>query len=315
MSVETFPIMRGAFETTGTPRFVMYTIQKLGLDKKHGFTLEIKYAVDQVQQSLESVELTLQKGEADLIDIDWISIARERAHGKAITSFFPYGQTIGSLVVPHDSPIKSLPDIRGKRIGVVRALDKNWVVTRAFCRKVYGFDPQEEATAVEALSKSRLNHALEKEEVDGALLFWQYVPPFLLTGRYRKVVDMVDLVQDLAGTKKKIPISAFVTREEVVEKHPEVLKGFIRAFCEVVEYMKQRDGIWEELGEVMMGGADRALVHAIRDGWRAMVMTEWDDETLRGIYHLFEELLKVGGKEVLGVDHIPPGTFITSLAS
>ena len=248
-------ILRGAFETTGTPRFVMYTIQKLGLDKKHGFTLEIKYAVDQVQQSLESVELALQKGEADLIDIDWISIARERAHGKPITSFFPYGQTIGSLVVPNDSPIKGLPDIRGKRIGIVRVLDKNWVVTRAFCRKVYGFDPQEEVTVVEALSKARLTHLLEKGEVEGAFHFWQMVPPLLLTGRYRKVVDMVDLVQDLAGTKKRIPISAFVTREEVVEKHPNVLKGFIGAFCDVAEHMKANDQIWEELGEVMMGGA------------------------------------------------------------
>ena len=38
-------------------------------------------------------------------------------------------------------------------------------------------------------------------------------------------------------------------------------------------------------------------------------MTEWDDETLRGIHRLFGELLKVGGREVLGIDHIPPGTF------
>ncbi|MBI3988347.1 MAG: ABC transporter substrate-binding protein [candidate division NC10 bacterium] len=303
-------ILKGAFETTGTPRFVMYTIQKLGLDRKHGFRLEIKYAVDQVQQALESVELALQKGEADLIDIDWISIARERAHGKPITSFFPYGQTIGSLVVPNSSPMTHLPDIRGKRIGVVRVQDKNWVITRAACRKLYGFDPQEEATAVEALSKSRLNHALEKGDVDGALLFWQYVPSFLLTGRYRKVIDMVDLVQDLAGTKKKIPISAFVTREEVIEKHQDLLRGFIGAFRDVAEFMKANDQIWEELSEKMMEGADRRLVHAIRDGWRDMVMTDWDDETIRGIHHLFDELLKVGGKEVLGVDHIPPGTLM-----
>ncbi len=315
MGRETLPILRGAFETTGTPRFVMYTIQKLGVDRKHGFKLEIKYAVDQVQQALESVELALQKGEADLIDIDWISIARERAKGLPITSFFPYGQTIGSLIVPNGSPIHTLPDIRGKRIGVVRIHDKNWVVTRAACRKLYRFDPQEEAIVVEALSKSRLNHALERGEVDGALLFWQYVPVFLFTGRYRKVVDMVELVQELAGTKERIPISAFVTREEVVEERPDLLRGFIGAFREVAGYMKRNDQIWEELGEKMMEGADPRLVHAIRDGWREMVMTGWDEETIRGIHRLFDELLKVGGKEVLGVDHIPSGTFTTSLVS
>ncbi|MGH7472603.1 MAG: ABC transporter substrate-binding protein, partial [Candidatus Methylomirabilales bacterium] len=258
-------IFRGAFETTGTPRFVMYTIQKLGLDKKHGFTLQIDYAVDQIERSLESVEIALQKGTADLIDIDWISIARERAHGAPIVAFFPYGQTVGSLVVRRDAPIKTLMDLRGRRVGVVRVLDKNWVIARAYCRKVHGFDPQEEVSVVEALSKARLSHLLEQGEVEAGFQFWQMVPPLVLTGKFRTVVDVADLIQELAGTAARVPISAFITRDEVLRERPDVLRGFARAFREVAAFMTKDDGIWDELGQVMMGGADRALVQAIRD--------------------------------------------------
>lgn len=307
-------IFRGAFETTGTPRFVMYTIQKLGLDAKHGFKLEISYAVDQVLKDLESVEVALQDGTADLIDIDWISIARERAHGAPIVAFFPYGQTVGSLVVRSDSAIRDLKDLKGRRIGVVRVMDKNWVIARAFCRKVHGFDPQDEVTVVEALSKARLTHLLEQGEVEGGFHFWQMISPLTLTGKFRTVVDVADLIQELAGTAARVPIAAFITRDDVLKERPDVLQGFSRAFREVAAFMSSDDQIWEELGRVMLPGADRPLVHAIRDGWRKMVMTEWTPETIRGIEQLFQELLAVGGKEVLGVDHIPPGTFTTSVS-
>jgi NitT/TauT family transport system substrate-binding protein len=99
-----------------------------------------------------------------------------------------------------------------------------------------------------------------------------------------------------------------------VKERPDVLRGFSRAFREVAAFMSTDDQIWEELGQVMLQGADRPLVHAIRDGWRKMVMTEWTPETIRGIEQLFQELLAVGGKEVLGVDHIPPGTFTTAVS-
>jgi NitT/TauT family transport system substrate-binding protein len=301
-------VLKAAFEPAGSPRWIMYALKKLGLDAKHDFVLEITLVRDQVRRSLQSIEVALQEGAVDLIDIDWISIARHRANGLPLTAVFPYGRIVGGLVAPCDSPIRDLRDLRGKRIGVVRLLDKNWIILRAACLKRYGFDPQQEATTVEALSKVTLAELLKAGQVDAALQFWQLIPPLVATGQYRQVVDVLDLIQDL-GITRRIPITLFTVSDEVLQRRSELLRGFIRAFCEAADYLKENDQIWVEVGEKVMGGVDPKILKTLRDSWRERVMTSWDSDTIRDIGLLFDELLKVGGKALLGIDRIPAGTF------
>ena len=302
------PILRAAFEPTGSPRWFVYAMKKLGLDAKHGFDLQITLVRDQITGAFQSFEVALKEGTVDLIDIDWIAIGRHRANGLPLTAFFPYGRIAGGLVVPCDSPISGLQDLRGKRVGVVRLRDKNWIILRAACMKRYGFDPQQEATVVEALSKGTLAEMLKGGQVDAALQWWQLIPPLVATGAYRRVVDVLDLIADL-GMDGAVPITLFTVTEEFAKRNGELLRGFVRAFCETAEYMQKNDEMWVEVGEQVMGGIDPRILTILRDSWRRRVMTAWDKSTIRQIERLFDELLKVGGGALLGIDRLPPGTF------
>jgi ABC-type nitrate/sulfonate/bicarbonate transport system substrate-binding protein len=119
---------------------------------------------------------------------------------------------------------------------------------------------------------------------------------------------MIDLLPFL-GVEKMIPFSIFTFRDEFVQKQPQTIKAYARAFADAVEYMKKNDDIWEELREKMLPEETPEVVRALRDRWRARAMTSWNEDTIKNIKIFFEELLKVGGKEVLGVDKIPEGTF------
>lgn len=306
-------LLRAAFEPSGSPKWLMHVLKKHRLDRKHGIDLEVIWLKDQVKGSLQSFEIALQEGAADVVDIDWISIARHRARGLPITAVFPYGRIVGGLVAPHDSPIRDLRGLRGKRIGVVRRLDKNWLIARAACQKLYGFDPQEGATVVEALSKHGLVQLLETGQIDAAFQFWQLIPPLVATGRYRRILDVQDLITEL-GVKGKIPITAFTVKEQLVAEHPSLLQGFIGAFCEAAELMKADDQIWEEIGREVFGDIDPKVLSALRDSWRSRVMTSWNQEIIREIHSFFEELVKLVGSDALGLEKIPPGTFDTTFA-
>jgi NitT/TauT family transport system substrate-binding protein len=303
------PVMRARFEHNGSPRYMLYTIKRLGLDHEHGFHLDVELVSDELEGGMETVEARLQDGDADLIDIDYISTARERAEGAPIVAIHPYGRTVGGLVAPDDTDIEGLTDLPGHRVGVVRRLDKNWILVRAACREYHGFDPDEEATPVEAGSKVGLTGMLHDGEVDAVLQFWPIVPEITERGSYHEVFPVADLVQRLSETDNRLPVSTFLTSESFLAENHATVEAFRGAYRDVVDRLVEEDEHWEDIGEKLMTYDDPAIVRAVRDGWRNMVVEDWDDETIAGMERLFEHLLDVAGPEALGVDAIPEGTF------
>lgn len=308
------PVLRAHFEHNGSPRYMLYTIKKFGFDHDHGFHLDVQLVSDELEGGVETVEAKLQEGDADLIDIDYISTARERAEGAPIVAFHPYGRTVGGLVVPEDSEIEGLEDLREKRLGVVRRLDKNWILTRAACREFHGFDPDEEATPVEVGSKVGLTQALQDGEVEGIFQFWPIVPEITETGSYREAFPVADLVQRLSGTENKLPISTFLTSEGYFEENPQAVRGFKRAYGEAVDQLTSDDELWETIGDELMYKNDPEVIRAVRDGWRDMVVADWDEETIEGMDQLFDHLLDVAGEEAIGVDYLSEGLFRLEVA-
>ncbi|MDS0476447.1 ABC transporter substrate-binding protein [Natrinema sp. 1APR25-10V2] len=312
------PVLRARFEHNGSPRYMLYTIKRFGYDHDHGFHLDLQLVSDELESGLETVEAKLQEGDADLIDIDYISTARERADGAPIVAFHPYGQTVGGLVVPDDSPIEGLADLSDHRIGVVRRLDKNWILVRAACREFHGFDPDETATPVEAGSKVELTRLLRDGEVDAVLQFWQIIPEIVETGPYREVLPMSRLVDRLAddgsdAEDRPVPVSTFLTSEGYLSDHPDAVRGFQGAYRDAVERLQRDDDLWDEIGDRLMYEDDPAVIRAVRDRWRAMVVPDWDASTVAGMERLFDRLKAVAGADALGVDELPDGLFRTDL--
>jgi NitT/TauT family transport system substrate-binding protein len=306
------PTMRARFEHNGSPRYLLYTIKRFGFDHDHGFHLDVQLVSDALEDGIETVEAQLQEGHADLIDIDYISIARERAEGADIVAFHPYGRTVGGLVAPEGSDIEGLEDLSGKRIGVVRRLDKNWILTRAACREFHGFDPDETATPVEAGSKVELTRMIEEGEVDAGFQFWQIIPEITETGPFENVLPVSELVQRLSETDDKLPLAAFLTSGEYLDEQRETVRAFADAYRDAVDKLVDDDEIWEEISEQLMSYDDPDVMRAVRDGWREMVVRDWDDEQVDGMYRLFDHLKSVAGAEALGVEEIPEGTFETN---
>ncbi|MFH1044679.1 MAG: ABC transporter substrate-binding protein [Pseudomonadota bacterium] len=299
--------LKAGFEGSGSPRWIMDTIKRYRLDIKHGFRLEVDFIGDKVQPRLQSTEAALAADQVDFIDTDWISVARCRSQGLSISAVFPYGAIMGGLVVAHDSGIHGLMDIRGRRIGVVRLLDKNWAVMRAVCIKRFGFDPQAEASVQESGSKTALLRQLQAGEVEAALLYWHLIPGLVVSGRFRQVCDVLELVPELRIGA--VPTTFFTFRDEFIARRPALIRAFIGAFCEAVTLMHKNDEIWAHIAEHILDDNNLARLHALRGKWETRICTTWNMGVVADLNRLFGEIKNRCGSEALGCDHLPAETF------
>ena len=97
--------------------------------------------------STEAGKIALKGGAADIILSDWLWVARERALGDALV-FYPYSSTLGAVMVPAQSSIRTIDDLKGKTIAVAGGpIDKSWLLLQAFARRS-GLDLRKQATPV-----------------------------------------------------------------------------------------------------------------------------------------------------------------------
>ena len=300
----TLPILRASFEATGSGRWLMQTIVDQALDHAHGFRLQLALSDDGVKGGLQATEARLAAGEVDFIDTDWLSIARCRRDGLSVTGAVPYGAIFGGLVAADDASVRSLEDLPGKSIGVVRRLDKNWLLLRAACQQVHGFDPQRACHVVEAGSKTALAELLREGEVDAALLFWHQIPALLAEGGYLEVCDMLELLP-LLGVRD-VPSTFFVFRDELVAANPALVRGFARALRAATAVLREDPAAWQAAA-----GADGEEGAALRSKWLTRIKPEWQAD-------MAQELQKLAG--LLGdlqpetkFDELPQGTLSASL--
>ena len=154
----------------GTVNWELDVIKHHGLEPEHGFTLEV-----QGFGSGEATNVALQGEAVDAIVDDYLWVSRQRADGQLLT-FIPYSSTVGALMVPPDSDIASLADLKGKKLGVAGGpIDKSWLLIQGLAAKRHGMDLAAEVEPVYG-APPLLNEKVQDGELDAVLNYWHFAP-------------------------------------------------------------------------------------------------------------------------------------------
>lgn len=280
------PILRAGFEGSGSPRWLMRTMQTAGFDRANGFTLDLVLLSEGAHR--HGTLQALADGRVDLVDADRQALAAAQADGLPVIAAHPYGRILGSVLVQRDyrgKPAQSghrLAALRGRRFGVLSVHDKNWTLLAAACAELAAFDLPTAVTPVLYRCRADLVAALDAGEVDAALVHWHLVPQLTSAG-HRVLAELPALADALGAAhaaygSDQAPTTYFVVHEQLAATRPALLASFIAATGQAVERLREDAGAWDVLAEEgAIVGADRSLLPALRTRWQDRVGRYFSD--------------------------------------
>jgi NitT/TauT family transport system substrate-binding protein len=275
----------------GSLSWLIETIRAEGLDAQRGLELEV---VDVATN--QAGTLTLLSGAADIIVSDWLWALRQRSQGEAL-KFAPLSATLGALMVPPGSEVRSLADLSGKRLGVAgSALDKSWLLLRAYSRRTTGRDIAETATVVYGaapLVTEEFRHA----RLDAVLNYWTYAARLAADG-FPRLLDMSEVLREL-DIEPVPPLVGFVWRERTEAAKRTAFAAFFSAVTAGNAILAESDLAWERLRPLVKPSSDAELA-AIRSAYRAGIPDPWQEAHTRTAERLVGLLMELGDEDLIG---------------
>jgi NitT/TauT family transport system substrate-binding protein len=290
----------------GTVSWVLDTIHANGLDKAEGIELDVVPLA-----STQATTVGLQGGSVDIIATDWLWVSRERSGGADFT-FSPFTTALGAIMVPPNSPIKTLGDLKGKRLGVAGGpLDKSWLLLVAYALRTANLDLRAE-TKQEFGAPPLLSERAKQGEIDAVLTFWPYAARLEADDGFSQLIGVEDVVREL-GAKGEVAMVGYVFSESWAKENLEGIQSFLRAAAKADELLATSDQEWNRLKSIM-GENDPtftdATFEALKRRYREGIPERSAAENESDAKVLYQFLRELGGEKLVGPGtELAPGTF------
>jgi NitT/TauT family transport system substrate-binding protein len=292
--------IRIAVQKTGTLAWELDVIKAHGLDRK------LDLQIDTIElASTEAGKIALKSGSADLMLSDWLWVARERSLGDSLV-FYPSSSTLGAVMVPGQSPIREMGDLRGKKLAIAGGpIDKSWLLLQALARRS-GVDLRKQASIVYGAPPLLSEKALQGE-TDATLTFWNFCAELESKG-FKRAVAM-DAVMKGLGAKGPVAIVGYTFESAFAARSRSTVDRFLDAARQAKDILASSDAEWQRLAaRIRITDPNALAIYRQRYGEgivRRPVADEEDDA--RALYLVLAE---VGGTELVGpARELAPGTF------
>jgi NitT/TauT family transport system substrate-binding protein len=285
----------------GTVAWELDVIDHHDLARKRGVDIEV------VRFGGEgALDVALHAGAVDIVVSDWLWVSRQRHDGRTFT-LVPYSTMVGSLMVSPDAGVASLSDLQGAKLGIAGgALDKNWLLLRAYARHSLGADLAdivEPAFAAPPL----LNELMLRGDLPAVLNYWHYGARLEAAGM-KRLLDVEDVLSGL-GVEGSVPLLGWVFDQTWAGENEETLKAFLAASYEAKKILGESEEEWTRIMPLVRA-EDKTTLDAMMTNYRRGIPRAFGEAEVKAAEQAFAILYREGGAEVTGGGReLNPGTF------
>jgi NitT/TauT family transport system substrate-binding protein len=292
--------IRIAAQKTGTLAWELDVIRFHGLDKKADLDLQVVELA-----SPEAGKIALRSGSTDLILSDWLWVSRERAMGDKLV-FYPYSSQIGAIMVPADSGVATLADLKGKKLAVAGGpLDKSWLLLQADARRS-GVDLKTQAAIVFGAPPLLSQKALQREQ-DATLTFWNFCAELEGKG-LKRGIDM-EAIEKRLGASGPVAMVGYVFDAGWAAKNKTAVTRFLGVAAEAKDILANSPEEWQRVS-ARIGVSDAASLDIYRKRYSEGIPRRPIADEERDAISLYRVLAEAGGPELVGpAREMDKGTF------
>lgn len=295
--------IRLALQEGGTASWEIVAMQAAGLDAAHGIALDLRAVADS-----RAGQVALQAGAVDVILSDFVWVSSQRDQGADFT-FVPHSLAAGGLMVPPQGPIKSVADLAGQRLAVAGGpVDKSYLILQA-CFNARTGSLLPDVTSVEFGAPPLVAEMLLGGQVQAMLNYWHFNVRAGLAGMHQ-LISVRDMLAEL-GVSRTPPLLGWTFGEATAQAKPAAVQRFLDASFATKALLLNDDAIWTTLRPAMRGAeADDALFEALRDAYRAGIVTSYGAADVQAAHETFAILAKFGESAGIGSrPELAQGTF------
>ena len=224
---------------------------QVGIFKKHGLDLEISsFGGDaRIQQAMaaDGIDVALGSGPALAFIVKGSPIKGIAAMAGPPLLF--------ALMVRTDDAVKTVADLKGKKIGVSTVGSvTSWIVSEVSRQNGWGFDG---ITQVPIGDDATRIAALRTKSIDAAIVNLAVALNFVQRGEGRVLLRFNDLLKDFH-------VHVILATDKIIAARPEALRSFLQGWFETIAFMRANKSATVRIAKDIMG-TDEATAGTIYD--------------------------------------------------